>query len=122
MIVSEGLLATLIQAVRSADTFGSLPFEWNANDHCFKKKTFGRLAIYKVRYFLALCYTLLVSLQIALTWQDVEMFVKLHTFAILSGQYLCCYTNNVFLSKLDEILAYVNGMGLYEKKRNSNKI
>lgn len=124
MLLSENLLGSLIEQLRVTDILGSIPFQWNKTNKCFKLKSPGKLLIYKRRIWIGALFTFLIFLQIAWTWKTINIFVKLHCVFNFLALLMHIYTHHVFCSKADLIVSFLNQMISFEKRKNgkySNK-
>ncbi len=122
MLISENLLSSLKEHIKVTDIFGSLPFQYNNTEKCFKLKSKNKFAFYKFRLWLCKLFAFLVFSQLLFVWKNINAFVKLHSIFNYSALLMNVYTHHVFCSKADLIVSYLNGMLAFEKHRNGNAL
>jgi len=118
MLYAQGLLSTLNEHLRVSAIFASVCFQWNKESGQFELKSPVKLVIHKVRMYISWFYTACILLQVAVTWSQTNILVKMHTILFSSAILMNCYCHYTFYSKKTEIVAYLNGMMTFEKHRN----
>ncbi len=116
MLNSEKLLESLIDQIKVTDTFDSLLFKWNSEQKCFQLKSKTKQSVYKARLFISVLYAFFVFTQIFWTWNNISIFIKLHSMFLFSGLLMFIYTHCVFCSKAELIVSYLNGMLIFENQ------
>ncbi|CAL8118874.1 unnamed protein product [Orchesella dallaii] len=108
----------MIEHFRVTSIFSSICFKWDEGKGEFEVKAPNKLLIYKIRMRTAWFYTASVLFQVALTWNQANISVKMHSILFSSAIVMNCYCHHTFYSKRTEIVAYLNGMMMFEKQRN----
>ncbi|CAL8085861.1 unnamed protein product [Orchesella dallaii] len=121
MLHAERILSALIEHLKFSAIFASIPFEWNKEKGGFELKTRTNILIHKVRLRTALLYAASILLQVVVTWKQATIFVKMHTILFFSAMIMTCYTHHVFFTNRVEIVAYINAMISFEKRRNAKE-
>ncbi len=118
MLIAEDLISSLVENMKLADVYGSLPFQWNNEQKYFELKSKSRLLIYKFRLYLSYIFVFLVFLQLEYVWKQINPFIKLHSIFTYSALLVNAYTHHTFCSQADLIVSYLNGMLDFEYNRN----
>lgn len=118
MLYAEGLLTPLLRHLKLSNLISTIPFEYNRKRECFQEKSAKKLLIHKYRLRFAYLISCFLFLQIIWTWNQSNIFLKLHTVFNYTGFVTLCYSHHVFYSKRKEIVSLVNGMLRFEKMRN----
>ncbi len=117
MLSTDNILETLLELIKVTDSFGGLLFHWNCSQQIFQLKSKRKQLLYKVRFLITVIFTLLVLLQILLTWKATNVFVKLHSVFLFCSLLVFMCTHFVFCSNAQLIVAYLNGMLVMEKSQ-----
>ncbi len=120
MLLSENFLKTVVEQMKVADIFGSLLFQWNCKQKCFQLKSERKQHVYKYRLVTSLLFAVLVYLQILCTWNNANIFAKIHSLFHVCVLILFCNSHTIFHSNAQLIVSYLNAMLVLENRRKGN--